>query len=599
MKPAVRDTLLVVLVAGASFLPALGETRLWDQDEAYFAGAAAEMHRAGDWVTPRFNGEMFGHKPPLMYWAMMIGYRLFGENHFAERIGSALCGIGTAVLVYQFGCRFFTRRAGLWAGISIGSCLMFTVISRAAVADGYLTFFSALGIYLLLDTETNTAAANEQPDRSIRFTRSWLRTVAGYAAFGVATLAKGPIGLLMPMAVIGLFLMITAPAINNAPITSWSERFTLWRRRLGPLNFFRQFMIMRPFTAIAAVLLTAGVWFAMVGWATNGAFLEEFFGAHYLNRFGGAMDNHSGPFYYYLLALLIGVFPWSVFTIPALGVWRKQLASSGRDGAILLACWLVIYLIPFSLAATKLPHYILPCYPAVALLIGCWFDAWLGDQEAAPGWNWRAGMIALTAAATLLFAVPFALPNFAFTNTLLEQDKIAAGIAAALPTLGAAGGVLLLSGLSIWIAAELRQKRVAATLFATIAPVYMFGLFAILAPQIDVHQTSPNLAAEAHRTIGDAARPVATFQYFRPSLTYYFRQPISALNAPEDAAAHFAAADDALMIVPADRWKTLQAELPTGLTVLATTPRFPEGGDVYLIGRPSVIAKQPGATTLR
>lgn len=593
MKPVVRDQLVVVAVAAISFLPALGETRLWDQDEAYFARVAAEMYHANDWITPHFNGEMFGHKPPLMYWAMMAGYFVFGENHFAERFGSALAGIGSALVVYHLGCRFFSRRAGLWGAIAIGSCLLFTLNSRAAVADSYLTFFSALGVYWLLERPPRQNVGKESPALyQLRFTSSHWRAVVGYAFLGLATLAKGPIGFLMPMAVIGLTLMATTQVKPPTEVIHWQDRARdLWKR-FGPANFFRQLWEMRPITATLTILVTAGWWFALVGWATEGAFLTEFFGAHYLERAKGAMDNHSGPIYYYVVAMLVGVFPWSCFTLPAFFAWRRHLYSPNKPAAVLLACWLVVYLIPFSLAATKLPHYILPCLPACALLIGCWFDSWLSEKATRTSWNWRAAMIALATVATLIFVTPFVLLRFDLLNSAVQAGKIASPIVDSLPLVGTIGGCLLIGGLLAWVAAECRQKKLAAGLLAGFAAMLMAALFGVLAPRVDQHQVSPQLAAQAEAITLMTDRPVASYQYFRPSLTYYFGQRVEVIETPTHAAEFFQSQPEAIMVIPADGWEEIQSYLPADTRILTTTPRFPEGGDVYLIGRKTRVANR-------
>ncbi len=113
MNRSTRYQLIIVALAAVAFFTNLGATSLWDQDEAYFAGTAAEMHARGDWVTPYFNGEMFGHKPPFMFWMMMIGYKLLGVTSLAARLPCALFGVGTALLTYHLGRRLFSAQVGL------------------------------------------------------------------------------------------------------------------------------------------------------------------------------------------------------------------------------------------------------------------------------------------------------------------------------------------------------------------------------------------------------------------------------------------------------------------------------------------------------
>jgi 4-amino-4-deoxy-L-arabinose transferase-like glycosyltransferase len=148
--PLLRHQFVIVVVACIALLTNLGATRLWDQDEAYFAGAAAEMFARGDWVTPQFNHELFAHKPPLMYWLMIGGYQLFGRTEFAARIGSALLGVATGLLVYHTARRLFSPTVGLWSALAMVTCLMFDIVARAATPDCHLVFFTALSIFFFV-----------------------------------------------------------------------------------------------------------------------------------------------------------------------------------------------------------------------------------------------------------------------------------------------------------------------------------------------------------------------------------------------------------------------------------------------------------------
>src|SRR5215831_1843169 len=107
MAPTARHLILIVSVACFAFFTNLGVTHLWDEDEGFFAGTASEMFARHDWVVPHFNGQLFSHKPPFMYWMMMLGFEAFGVTPFAARVGSAIFSAGTALLTYFFGRRLF------------------------------------------------------------------------------------------------------------------------------------------------------------------------------------------------------------------------------------------------------------------------------------------------------------------------------------------------------------------------------------------------------------------------------------------------------------------------------------------------------------
>src|SRR5262245_58477872 len=135
MRASRLHVVIIIATAGLVFFTRLGATDLWDEDEAFFAATAAEMHERGEGVVPWYNGEVFAHKPPLMYWMMRAGFALFGENELGARFFSAVFGLATALLTYFVGRRLFDAETGFWAGLAMSTCLMFAVVSRAASAD--------------------------------------------------------------------------------------------------------------------------------------------------------------------------------------------------------------------------------------------------------------------------------------------------------------------------------------------------------------------------------------------------------------------------------------------------------------------------------
>jgi 4-amino-4-deoxy-L-arabinose transferase-like glycosyltransferase len=148
MRQSIKHQFLIFAIAAVALFTNLGTTRLWDDDEPFFARTAVEMHQRNEWVVPYFNGEVFAHKPPFMYWMMRVGYLMFGVNEFASRFWSAVFGVLTSLLVYRFGRRMFNSQVGLFAGLAIATAMDFEVVARAATADSFLIFFSTLALYL-------------------------------------------------------------------------------------------------------------------------------------------------------------------------------------------------------------------------------------------------------------------------------------------------------------------------------------------------------------------------------------------------------------------------------------------------------------------
>jgi 4-amino-4-deoxy-L-arabinose transferase-like glycosyltransferase len=374
--------LLTIAVAVA--VTNLGAARLWDRDEPRNAQCAREMMEADNWVVPMFDGELRTHKPILIYWCQITAYKIFGVNEFAARLPSALAGILTVLLVYSIAMRLGSPHVAVWSGISLSTMFMFVLAERAATPDALLIVTTTLAIALfvrfafvpLSESVPNQDSKRNDSDQHLNTVEfrwpSWIQWTIVYAACGLAVLAKGPVGLILPIAVMGLVTLFVAAT----PSPTW---------RLALLHTSRNLVIngwrMKPWLAVAAVLVVAGPWYLAVGLATNGEWLNEFLFTHNVSRAVKPMEGHSGPpVLYYVGTLLVGTFPWSCFAIPiGLSVWRrwKDQRSEGKTIDPMLAlgiAWTVVFVGCFSLASTKLPSYVTPCHPAIALVVG-WYVA--------------------------------------------------------------------------------------------------------------------------------------------------------------------------------------------------------------------------------
>ncbi|MBX3441312.1 MAG: glycosyltransferase family 39 protein [Planctomyces sp.] len=596
MKPSVRDALLIVAAAAAMSLSALGQTRLWDEDEAFFAAAAAEMHRRGDWVVPTFNDELFAHKPPFMYWMMRVGFALFGLNEFGARFGSAVFSILTALVAWRLGARLFSRRAGLLAGLILPGCLMWGVVSRAATADCYLAFFTTLAMLIYVRAVfpaaeggmERTAAPQSLDDVLVAWLPGrWSTFAAMYGAMALAVLVKGPIGMLLPGAAIGLFVLSQAPCRIDAGQPAWRRLLQRLRPFVGrPL--WATFWQMRPLTAIGMLLLVAGPWFMLVHLQTQGAFLREFFGVHNVGRFLTPMENHRGPIVYYIPVMLIGCFPWTMFTMPTLAHLRNGVRDPGsRARFVFVLCWLAWMVGFFSIARTKLPNYVLPAYPAVALLIGAWVDAWLARREAT--WS-RWPQLAFGTLAGVGLALLIALPAVGLTplggRPLLERLGVNGALTAPVASLAWLGVIPLAGGL---LAMELQRRdlRMRAAWCASLAGMAFTATVLIgAAGVLDPHQTSFPLtqAAEATRR-GDAPQPLGAYRHFPPSLVFYAGRRVERLRTLHEAAEFLSQHPEAALITTDSGIEQLEAGCGPLFQVVDARPRFPRTGDVFVIER--------------
>lgn len=586
MLTRLRPQLVLAAIAALVFFVNLGSTHLWDVDEAIFSQAAKEMHARGDAVVPYFNGQVFPDKPAMMYWLMIAAFEMFGPTEFAARFWSAVFGIGCVLLTYRLARLLFSPSVAFWSGLILATSLNFDVIARAATPDSFLVFFSTLAVLLFVaGTATAQPRSGEPNERNApwagqtHFEPSWLCYALVYAAMGLGVLTKGPIGILLPTSTIGLFLLIVrAPSVQRSARAGWRgqlETTARWLARVfAPRHVFETIWSMRPLTAVAMVLAVAGPWYLWVGLATGGEWLVGFFGVHNFGRFLNSMDNHRGPIYYYLIAIAVGLFPWSVLAGPSIGHMRTCLAEKHpwRPGYILACSWIVVWVGFFSLAGTKLPSYIVPAYPALALVTGCFVASWVAQPSLLPP-VWRRlvwGCVALTGVGLIV-----ALPILA--HIYLGNEW----------TLGGLGLIPLAAAVAGWVFSRQGQARHAAATLAALGMVLWIAVFGFAAQWVDVYQESPafaeRIAAETPR--GEDA-VVGAFHHFRPSYVFYTDRSVERIETPGQASEFFATHGRRAFVITNDgQFERLRGQLPADVTVLERRRRLGGQGSVLLLGR--------------
>ena len=351
MQPATRN--FVLLFCGALLFHIAGTWALplVDRDEPRFAEASREMIERGDYVVPYFNNRYRFDKPPLTYWCQVASYRIFGENAFAARFPTAIAAAFTAVGIFAWGKRMDLSRLGFWAAIIFSLCLQTFIHAKAAVADMWLVLFVTLGHWagyeLLRDRFGGSwrSAALRPND-----TRVWWWLF--YLSLALAFLAKGPIGW-VPLGTVAVFQFFR-------PVPHFGQRFFFVR-------------------GILLLLGLVALWGVPALLRTHGEFLAIGIGQHVIGRSFGAMQGHGSrsilisllslPFYF--VTVFASFAPWSV-KLPWLTrrLWQKRDALD----VYLIAGSVLIFLI-FSIVKTKLPHYSLPAFPLLALLLA---RHWLG-----------------------------------------------------------------------------------------------------------------------------------------------------------------------------------------------------------------------------
>jgi len=328
-----KETLLIIILISICLLLyffRLGYMPLGDIDEAMHAATSKAMVLSGDWITPQYNGENFYDKPPLYNWLAALAFMVMGFNELAARLPAALLGLGCVLITYWLARKMFAPVAAFLSALVLATSVEFIVLSRAVVHDISLAFFVTLALTLFF-----VGFKNER--------RRKPAFLFGYATLGLAVLAKGPVGAALPVMIIGLFL--------------------IYKRQLRFLKDMQIGWGLLIFLAVAAP------WYVLIS-LKNPDYLEYFLLKQNIGSFLSQQSRHPRPFYYYIPVLMGGLFPWSFFLPLALFRAIRAKAALHGDGVIFALIWFGVIFIFFSMANSKLVTYILPLFPAAALLVG-------------------------------------------------------------------------------------------------------------------------------------------------------------------------------------------------------------------------------------
>ena len=455
-----RLTAALVALGAISFLFRLGGVGLVGPDESRYAEVSRGMLERGDWVTPELRGEAWLHKPPLFYWAAAASMWVLGETETAARLPSSVAALATCLSIGFLGARLFGFASGVRSAVVLASFLGMVVYGRAAIMDSLLTLLLTLGLgaYLLHAT--------------VRPGQLWL--AVAYASFGASVLAKGPVGIVLPLLIIGTFEVLS-------------------HRRLLP----------RPRSLLTSVLsfsaVTAPWHFAILN-AQGWEYVETFLFQHNLDRFLTTVHRHPGPFYYYLPILLVALFPWTVFVPSAFAsALRKRDPSR-----VFLLLWIGVPLIFFSLAGSKLPGYILPILPPLSLLIGAfWTDASRTDES---GGRWLGRPLAFQVGLSIVFG---AAAVYGFSSRL--------------PAIASGGWVLGSLVIACSIATYLlgrRRSRVAFRSLVASSAALTLALVLYAAPLIEPFKSLKTLASAGFAELASHEQ-VICYKSFYPQAHFY------------------------------------------------------------------------------
>lgn len=371
LPSARRGLVLLLAIVFLVWFGNLEYRHLVKPDEGRYAEIPREMASSGDWLTPRLNGIKYFEKPALQYWATAGAYTLFGEHHWTARLWSGLTGFLGVILIAFTGRRLFGEDAGLYAAAVLASSLLYALIGHINTLDMGVTFFMGLSLAGFL--------LSQRPEADARENRLWM--LVTWAALAFSVLSKGLIGLVLPGAVLVLYTLI-------------ERDWALWKR-------------LHILSGLALFLVISAPWFIAVSIA-NPEFFHFFFIHEHFERFLTKAHHRYQPWWDFIPILLAGILPWITVMFDALArAWKADPAApkAFRPQRFLLI-WSVFIFLFFSASSSKLPSYILPIFPALALLIGARLA-----QIQARALFWMMAPVAFLAGAAFLlspFAVTFA-----------------------------------------------------------------------------------------------------------------------------------------------------------------------------------------------
>ena len=518
----------LALALALAWFGTLGLRPLNKSDESRYAEIAREMVASGDWLTPRLNGFKYFEKPPLQYWATAAAFEVFGERDWAARLWAALTGFGAVLLAFFAGRRAFGERAGLFAAAVLASSPIHVLLGQTNTLDMGLTFFLFL------------AAAAFVLDRMFVF----------WAGCALAVLSKGLVGVVLPAGIVFLFAL---SRLEISPV----RKLLKWK---GILVFF----------------LISAPWFVAVSLA-NKEFFHFFFIQEHFERYLTTMHGRYQPWWHFIPVLLVGLLPWLVT------VFHGLKNAFDEKSATFLALWAIGIFVFFSASSSKLPSYILPVVPALALLAGRSLS-----ERASSLLFWQSAAFAAVALAGGAYAA-------AIVRDLAESQP-AQMASAYLPWAYAAAACAALGAVAAaWLA---RRARATAGVLALAAGAFAAAQLLIaghgaFSPAFSAYGVIQAARAELR---GDA--PFFAVNAYDHTMPWYLRRTITMVGyqdelavaigwEPEkflpDAAAFaraWSAAPRAAAIFRASEWDDFRRQYPLEMRVLARDARH------VIVGKP-------------
>lgn len=471
---AVLLSILWLLVWGMGLQRSLGEP-----DEGRYAEIAREMLVSHDWVTPRLDGFLFFDKPALHYWASATAYMAFGVHPWSARLWCVLTGLLAMLAVGWAGKRLFGREVGGYAMAILGSSLIFALASHIDTLDIGVTAFLGIGMAFFLVAQFDPSAAPH---------RVWLHVLM-WTSLALAILSKGLIGVVLP----GMALVV----------------FALWQRDL------RMLWRTSPWIGLLVIAVVAAPWFVMICRVHPG-FFDYFFIREHFTRFLTNDDGRDKPLWFFIPVVVLGLFPWTLL-LP----WRRsdwKVLDLGDPARRFLFVWVAVTFLFFSASHSKLVFYVLPLWPAAALLLA-WLMARMSVKTMVRRLWWLATVAGLASAITVV-----AMLTVRSTNQQAVQAALRGG---------AEGLALIALAAMVGTWATQRGRRPLAIHLLALSSLLAWQLL-LISSEAYVNLTS---AAPVARVVKKAMGPntkIFVVQAYRGGLPFYLGRLVTVVDEHRD-----------------------------------------------------------------
>ena len=493
MRLGPRQYATLAAFALAIYLPGRASLPPLDRDEARYMQATAQMLQTGNFVDVRFQNQPRYLQPAGIYWLEAAAVAATGTLHqraaWAWRIPSLLAAVASLLLTAAIGAALFGPEAGLFAALLLSVSVLMTAEARMATIDSCLLTTVLVVEFALLRALRDRARGVAAP--------AWAAALY-WGGLGVGLMLKGPV--------------ILIPGFGTPLALALVERNARWFGRL------------RPAWGVPLMLAIVLPWMIAIGVVSHGAFFSNAVGVNFLGKIASGQQAHGLPPGYHTLVLALAFWPGSFFAAAALPfVWLRCRQPEVR----FLLCWIIPIWLVFELIATKLPHYVLPAYPAIAILAAAALTT--RDSRGRDGWTWPGSTIGRVL--LLLYGVVWLLVGLAIVVAgpilLWRLQHVVS-----LPALLAAGAGIALVAAAAWLALVLREPRRALGFVAAGALITYASLFWVVLPNLRTIWLSPRIAAMVDAVKPCADSRLASASFSEPSLVFLLGRDTDLVNAP-------------------------------------------------------------------